>query len=109
MRLRQYHVAGLLLVSALAACSSTQPSADVVRDVPALPSVTPEQPTNQVPAQSATSASTVVEQQPTATATPTGDGPVTPSMALLQLDGERYAAMGDPAAPITIVEFSDYG
>ncbi|MCG8349100.1 MAG: DsbA family protein, partial [Chloroflexales bacterium] len=36
-------------------------------------------------------------------------GPITPSMAQLAIDGERFATMGDPAAPVTIVEFSDYG
>jgi protein-disulfide isomerase len=36
-------------------------------------------------------------------------GPITPSMAQLKIDGEQYATMGDPAAPVTIVEFSDYG
>lgn len=36
-------------------------------------------------------------------------GPVTPIMAKLRLSGEAYAAEGDPQAPITVVEFSDYG
>lgn len=42
----------------------------------------------------------VVEQNP---------GPVTAIMQTLELTGEQYAAEGDPDAPITVIEFSDYG
>lgn len=34
---------------------------------------------------------------------------VTPMMQTLGITGERYATQGDPNAPITVVEFSDYG
>jgi hypothetical protein len=30
-------------------------------------------------------------------------------MAGLQISGERYAALGDPAAPVTMIEMSDFG
>lgn len=36
-------------------------------------------------------------------------GPVTAIMQALELTGEKYAAEGDPNAPITVIEFSDYG
>jgi protein-disulfide isomerase len=36
-------------------------------------------------------------------------GPVTAIMQTLELTGEQYAAEGDPDAPITVIEFSDYG
>ncbi len=89
-------LSGLLIVGLLAACSSTMPqSATNPRSGGATRSATT------VPASTRTAT-----PEPTARAT---DGPVTPSMASLQLDGERYAALGDPAAPITIVEYSDYG
>lgn len=80
-----------LLALLLAACSSTTPMpqrAAERSDAP--PPMTPAAATEQA-----------------AVAIP--DGPITASMDKLQLNGERYAALGDPAAPITIVEFSDFG
>jgi protein-disulfide isomerase len=41
--------------------------------------------------------------------TPDGSGTVTAVMRKLDLTGEAYAALGDPRAPLTVVEFSDYG
>lgn len=35
--------------------------------------------------------------------------PVTAVMEELGLEGEQFAAVGDPGAPITVIEFSDYG
>ncbi len=39
----------------------------------------------------------------------TAAAPVTPMMAKLDLTGEPFAAEGDPKAPLTVVEFSDFG
>jgi|GEM_PF-597896 len=39
----------------------------------------------------------------------TEDGPLTSPMARLGLKGETFAALGDPNAKVTIVEFTDYG
>ncbi|HEY0607095.1 MAG TPA: hypothetical protein VGD58_29520 [Herpetosiphonaceae bacterium] len=87
----QRRLAGLIVAGLLTACSSTLPqSAAVPSD--AQPTAAPDPP-------SAT---------PTAEPAPS-EGPVTASMAKLEIDGERYAALGDPNAPITVVEFSDYG
>lgn len=86
-------LAGLIVAGLLTACSSTLPqSAAVPSD--AQPTAAPD--------------------PPSASATPTAEpapseGPVTASMAKLKIDGERYATLGDPNAPITVVEFSDYG
>lgn len=86
-------IAGLIVAGLLTACSSTLPQSAAV-------------PPDTLP--------TAVSEQPGASATPTAEpvpseGPVTPSMAKLGIDGERYATLGDPNAPITVVEFSDYG
>ena len=35
--------------------------------------------------------------------------PVTTVMEELGLEGEQFAAIGDPYAPLTVIEFSDYG
>ncbi|HZG68932.1 MAG TPA: hypothetical protein VEZ12_19505 [Herpetosiphonaceae bacterium] len=46
----------------------------------------------------------------TAVSTPeTEPAPVTAMMDSLRLAGERFATAGDPNAPITVVEFSDFG
>ena len=46
----------------------------------------------------------------TAVPTPeTEPAPVTAMMDSLRLAGERFATAGDPGAPITVVEFSDFG
>ena len=48
----------------------------------------------------------------TTTAVPTSETdppPVTAMMESLRLAGERFATAGDPNAPITVVEFSDFG
>ena len=38
-----------------------------------------------------------------------GVAPITAVMEELGVEGERYAAVGDPNAPLTVIEFSDYG
>jgi protein-disulfide isomerase len=84
-------ITGLIVAGLLTACSSTMPqSAAVPPDT---------QPTAAAERPSAT---------PTAEPVPS-EGPVTASMAKLEIDGERYATLGDPNAPITVVEYSDYG
>jgi hypothetical protein len=35
--------------------------------------------------------------------------PATASMESLGLSGEHFAAAGDPGAPVTVIEFSDFG
>lgn len=86
-------LAGLIVAGLLTACSSTLPqSASVPPDT--LPTLAPEQPDTSV--------------TPTAEPVPS-EGPVTASMTKLGIDGERYATLGDPNAPITVVEYSDYG
>ncbi|NJN19162.1 MAG: thioredoxin domain-containing protein [Oscillochloris sp.] len=78
-----------------------------------LPSVTPVQPTASPPPDLLLPTAAPTPTAAPATATPevelTANGPVTASMARLQLAGEPYATLGDPNAPITVVEFSDFG
>ncbi len=104
----------LLLLAVLAGCGSA--TADQPQQVAELPSVTPVTPTA-VP--SATAAPAPTEPPPPTSApapsatplqlTSDAEGPVTPTMAQLKVGGERYATLGDPSAPLTIVEFADYG
>jgi len=56
-----------------------------------------------------TATALVTAQSTTAMATVDENGAVTATMADLGIAAERYAALGDPNAPITIVEYSDYG
>ncbi len=52
----------------------------------------------------------VVDMPSAATTTPqAAAAPVTAMMESLRLAGERFATAGDPDAPITVVEFSDFG
>jgi protein-disulfide isomerase len=100
-------------MSLLAACAAPQAREDQGAQLIALPTVTPmlaetAAPVISVPLNDAT-------PRPTAAPTSTpgvvysAEGPVTASMAQLGLRGERVAALGDPEAPITVVEFADYG
>lgn len=92
----------LLFGLILSACASTAPTAV-------------GEPTALSPSAAGTSTNPPVSG--TAVATDAGaehtgaedEGIVTASMTALGLSGERYATMGDPSAPITLVEFSDYG
>ncbi len=122
----------LLLVVALllSACSATAPEsgdagardASATSSLPAAGAARPT-PTTVPPTATATSAPTVTRTPSSeaaasaATATsPAGEvtseapaPPVTAIMAQLGLAGEPYAADGDPNAPLTVVEFSDFG
>ena len=100
----------LLAVLLLAACSSTAPPAARVAQPRMLPTVTPE---TARPAGVNTASEAVEPSEPgvvpDTTPTPIGEGPQTASMAMLRVGGERYAALGNPEAAVTMVEFSDYG
>ena len=118
---RRWMQPGLLLVAALAtsACRATVPEGGAVGNpgvasttiVAAVETAAPA--LVETPASEATSASdpaeTVTAGEAAATASADGGAPVTPIMAKLKLAGEPYAAAGDPHAPLTVIEFSDYG
>ncbi len=119
---------GLLAVVLLAACGGSSSPAALTPAATAQPTVTPI-PAAEAPA---TPAPTTAPAQPTATTTtipptaapasaaadPTAAAPIgslaspvpaaeaTPTPGL---DAEEYAVLGEPDAPITIYEFSDYG
>ena len=97
MKRLRARVAGLIAAGILTACSSTMPQSAGNRQ-PGMPT------TPQAAAEQHTPRSTAAPVTPTP-----GEGPITASMAKLNIDGERYATLGDPNAPVTIVEFSDYG
>lgn len=107
----------MLGLAALASCGGAPGRGAAATAAPArLPSVTPMLPTSSpLPTRVITLREPPVTPSPTAppTATPgvlaTENGPVTPSMAALGLAAEPYAAIGDPAAPITVVAFADFG
>lgn len=103
----------IILIAAaglLAACASTRPLADRPEQQPTpLPTTTPAPATQASPP---IAPATPTTRMLAATPIPLGAdeyGPVTPMMARLGLSGERYATLGDPNAPLTMVEFSDYG
>jgi protein-disulfide isomerase len=87
--MRRNPLVALLLMLGLSACSSTMPNTTAQRSAATQATAVP----------AATAAATAV----------VSDGPMTASMATLQIGGERYATLGDPAAPITLVEYSDFG
>jgi protein-disulfide isomerase len=102
-------LAGLVAAGMLTACSSTMPRSATDTRPGILPTVTPEAAAGQnTPRSTTVAAAPVTPTTAPVTLTP-GEGPITESMAKLNIDGERYATLGDPKAPITIVEFSDYG
>lgn len=111
--------AGLLaLLMLLGACGDAPAAGTALEPTLArLPSVTPIRPTS-LPASTrviplAPEPTAPPAPTPLPTATPgvvvTDDGPVTPSMARLRLTAEPYATLGDPNAPLTVVEFADFG
>ena len=109
----------IVLVAVLLAACGGEPSAEGAPTRVPLPTVTPVPPPTPtgeaLPTSSATPMSAPSVEPTTsagpaeAVASPTGAAPVTASMAQLKIDGEPYAALGDPSAPVTVVEFSDYG
>jgi protein-disulfide isomerase len=120
-------VSGLAAATLLAACASTQPRAAVtptaevaVVNIPPTTTATimaaspspssSATPTATLrPTTTPTEATTESAAESTTAAAAASDGSVTASMEQLQIGGERYAALGDPQAPITIVEYSDFG
>lgn len=95
-----------------AACGQTAPPPETVVPLERLPTVTPQPAVD--PATPPLIVATIPTTQPSARPTraapqQTEDGIVTWSMARLELSGEPYATLGDPAAPVTIVEFADFG
>ena len=113
--LRSY--AGGLLLLILTACGATAPADTTAgtdaADPPAAAPVPADSGVPTAPAVAATSAPVDAatasgEPQATAVAGLPG-GPVTAIMERLKLTGEPYATQGDPNAPLTVVEFSDYG
>ena len=115
---------GWFMAALLTACAATQPRAattpTAVVAVANEPTATaPSAPVLPVPsvvgsaAASApvqvTTASTATPVAPAATVVASAARPVTTSMQQLNIAGARYAALGDPNAPLTIVEYSDFG
>jgi hypothetical protein len=101
----------LALALVLTACASTRPMADRPGETepPALPTTTPgTAPAAPRPTATSAPAAPAATQAPLAL-TEDEYGPVTPMMAQIGLSGERHSAVGDPNAPLTMIEFSDFG
>ncbi len=95
-----------------AGCSQMAPPPEPAATLERLPTVTPKPSAD--PATPPLIVATIPTTQPSARPTlapprQTADGIVTWSMARLELGGEPRATLGDPAAPVTIVEFADFG
>lgn len=112
----------LTLGTLLTACASTQPRANstptaevAVIDEPAAPQATASATPSPInadpdPATNREESATVPSSAPAVDATALAeDGPVTATMAQLGIAGEAYATLGDPNAPLTVVEYSDFG
>jgi len=122
--MRRRALVGSIMVALLTACAATQPRAAttpttavaVVNEPtatatpafvsPASPVAASAAATTTAQARSAPAATTAA---PAATVVAGAAGPVTASMQQLNIAGARYAALGDPNAPLTIVEYSDFG
>ena len=103
---------GLLLVVALGAnaCGATQPQAGTMAMAPSATGSAPTPTSHPATAEATTSVAATTATTSGTAGAGAGDGaPVTPVMAKLGLSGERFQAIGDPRAPLTMIEFSDYG
>ena len=105
----------LLLIAPVSACHERSgPTAEQHTPRPRLPTITLAAPTAQAtlpprPTARPSPAPTASLPAPSRIVTQTVEGPVTMRMAALGLDAKRYAALGDPQAPITVIEFADFG
>jgi protein-disulfide isomerase len=102
----------LWLLAAGCGQTATAPLPEIAAPLERLPTVTPQPSAD--PATPPLIVATIPTMQPSARPTlapprRTADGMVTWSMARLEVSGERYATLGDPVAPVTIVEFADFG
>jgi protein-disulfide isomerase len=108
-------VALLFLLGACAAAPASQIAAEPT--LAPLPSVTPVPPREPAATVGVVVLPTAQTAVPTVTPQPsavpavveTADGPVTATMARLNIAAEPYATLGDPNAPVTVVEFADFG
>lgn len=107
----------LILLLGATGCGATQPpTAGTDKSQPTMiaqatalsPSPEPSPSPVAVPEATPDTAPSAPNSEETAGASNNG-GAVTEVMRKLDLTGEVYATLGDPRAPLTVVEFSDYG
>jgi protein-disulfide isomerase len=108
----------IALVLLLGACAAPPNAQRSTETLPApLPSVTPAQPREPTATAAVIALPTAQTAMPSPAPLPsptpglveTADGPVTASMAQLNIAAEPFATLGDPTAPITVIEFADFG
>jgi protein-disulfide isomerase len=108
-------IALIIMLSSCAAPPGAQrPTEPALTTLPSVTPVQPREPSATVAVIALPTAQTAVPSPaPLPSATPgvvtTADGPVTASMAQLNIAAEPYATLGDPTAPITVIEFADFG
>ena len=109
--MRRRVLVGPIMAALLTACAATQPRAATTPT--AVVAMGSEPTATATPPGSTTNTPIVsppASAAPDATATLSDEnGAVTPSMAQVGIGGARYATLGDPNAPLTIVEYSDFG
>lgn len=102
----------LIALLSLTACTAATPVPSPTA-IPRLPTVTPEQLLQNTPTPRIIRLSEaplpVFTPTPIPTPVVSAAGITTASMAQLGISAEPYATLGDPNAPVTIIEFTDFG